>query len=281
MLTLIIATVFNAGFGIVVRSAQRRHLDLLTVGLVNYAFAAAFYAAWSFGGGMLTADPRTVFIGTIGGVFYAGGFLLMLGPMHWRGLGIVAALLGLSVLVPLGASLVIWHETLETVQIAGVALALLAIPLLSLDQGAANGLRLTWPMALGLSALLVVNGTAWSIQKWYHTTGLSAERPVYFIYLFGVAALVMLGTWVVSSRRLRGASVAWGMMLGSCNVLANLMLLAALDRLPGAVVFPIMQAGIMIVAAGFAALAWREKPGRTGLAGIAVAVAAVALINLA
>ena len=56
---------------------------------------------------------------------------------------------------------------------------------------------------------------------------------------------------------------------------------AALDRLPGAVAFPIMQAGIMLVAAGFAALAWREQPGRLGLAGIAVAVAAVALINLA
>jgi len=200
--------------------------------------------------------------------------------MRWRGLGVVAALLGLSVLVPLSASLLIWHETLGAVQMAGVALALLAIPLLSLDQGAANGLRLTWPMALGLGALFVVNGTAWSIQKWYHTTGLSPERPVYFIYLFGVAALVMLGTWAVGSRRLHGASAAWGTMLGGCNVLANLMLLAALDRLPGAVAFPIMQAGIMIVAAGFAALAWRELPGRPGLAGIAVAVAAVALINL-
>ena len=61
---------------------------------------------------------------------------------------------------------------------------------------------------------------------------------------------------------------------------ANLALLLALDRLPGAVVFPVMQAGIMIVRALFAAVAWRERPGRLGAAGIAVAAGAVALINL-
>lgn len=281
MLALVVATVFNAGFGIVVRDAQRRHLDLLTVGAVNYVMAAGFYAAWMALRGIAATDPRTASIGAIGGIIYATGFLLMLGPLRWRGLGVVAGLLGLSVLVPLGASLLAWHETLQPVQFVGVGLALLAIPLLSLDQGAANGLRLTPVMALGLAGLFVANGSAWTVQKWYHTTGLSGERPAFFLYLFGVAALVMLVAWLVSSRRLTAASVAWGAILGACNVAANLMLLAALDRLAGAVVFPVMQAGIMIVAAGFAALAWRERPGRLGAAGIGVAAAAVALINLA
>jgi len=280
VLALIVATVFNAGFGIVVRDAQRRDLDLLTVGVVNYIAAAAMYLAWVRLDGVTTSDPRTVLIGCIGGVIYAAGFLLMLGPLRWRGLGIVAALLGLSVLVPLSASLLVWHETLGAVQVVGVVLALLAIPLLSLDQGAAKGLRLTGMMALGMAALFLVNGSGWTIQKWYHTTGLSGERHVYFAWLFGVAGAVILVAWLAGSRRIDLRSLAWGVMLGTCNVAANLALLAALDRLPGAVVFPLMQAGIMIVAAGFAALAWRERPGRLGSAGIIVAAAAVAFVNL-
>ncbi len=281
MLALVVATVFNAGFGIVVRDAQPRNLDLLTVGLINYAVAAACYAAWSLWAELGVGEPRTVLIGTIGGVFYAGGFLLMLGPMRWRGLSIVAAFVGLSVLVPLTASLVIWHESITGIRAAGAILALIAIPLLSLDQGVTHGLRLTWRMGLGLAGLFFVNGGAWSIQKWYQTTGLSGERPVYFLYLFGVAALVILVAWAVRPRRPSGMSIAWGVMLGACNVFANLALLAALDRLPGAVAFPVMQAGIMIVATAFAAAAWRETPGRLGAIGIAIAVAAVALINLA
>ena len=281
MIPLVIATLFNAGFGIVVRDAQRRHLDMLTVGLVNYFSAAALYLVWTAIDGFPTCDPRTVLIGVIGGVTFAGGFLLMLGPLRWRGLGVVAALLGLLVLVPLVSSLVIWHETLEGVQYLGVALALLAIPLLSLDKGGASGLKLTGLMALGMAALFLVNGSAWTVQKWYHTTGLSGERPIYFAYLFGVAAIVMFVAWLVKSRRFSGASLKWGGLLGICNVAANLALLWALDRLPGAVVFPVMQAGIMIAAAGFAALAWRERPGRIGAVGIAVAAAAVVLINVA
>lgn len=280
MLALAIATIFNAGFGIVVRDAQRRDLDLMTVGMINYVAAAGFYVAWTRIDGVTACDPRTVLIGAIGGVIYAAGFLLMLGPLRWRGLGVVAALLGLSVLVPLSASLLAWHETLEGVQMLGVGLALIAIPLLSLDRGAANGLRLTGLMAIGMAALFLVNGSGWTVQKWYHTTGLSGERHVYFAWLFGVASLATLIAWLVRSRRLSAAALAWGAMLGACNVIANLALLAALDRLPGAVAFPLMQAGIMIVAAGFAALAWRERPGRLGTTGIAVAAAAVALINL-
>jgi len=53
-----------------------------------------------------------------------------------------------------------------------IVLALLALPLLGLDQGA-NRLRLTWLMSLGLLCLFLVNGAALLIQKWYHTTGLS------------------------------------------------------------------------------------------------------------
>ncbi|MBD3293517.1 MAG: hypothetical protein GF393_11375, partial [Armatimonadia bacterium] len=173
MIALVIATLFNAGFGIVVRDAQRRDLDLMTVGAVNYAAAAGFYVAWTQIDGAVASDPRTIIIGTIGGVIYAAGFLLMLGPLRWRGLGVVAALLGLSVLVPLSASLLVWNETLAGVQVLGVGLALVAIPLLSMDQGAAKGLRLTGLMALGMAALFVINGSGWTVQKWYHTTGLS------------------------------------------------------------------------------------------------------------
>ncbi|MGD9496050.1 MAG: hypothetical protein AB7Y46_07055 [Armatimonadota bacterium] len=280
MLALIIATVFNAGFGIVVRDAQRRGLDLLTVGLVNYIVAAGFYALWSSAGDRNAGDARTALIGTIGGVIYAAGFLLMLGPLRWRGLGVVAALVGLSVTVPMTASLVVWHERLLGVHAAGAALALLAIPLLSLDRGAGHQ-ALTALMAVGLAALFLINGSGLLVQKWYHTTGLAAQRPLFLTYLFGVAALAMVAVWAARSRRMPAASVGSGAVLGVCNIVANLALLAALDRLPGAAVFPVMQAGVMIVAAGFAAVAWREKPGRLGTLGISIAAAAVVMINLA
>ena len=58
MFALTLATLFNAGFSIVVRTSQRRGLDLLTVGWFNYVGAAAFYGIWLLATGALTCDPR-------------------------------------------------------------------------------------------------------------------------------------------------------------------------------------------------------------------------------
>lgn len=280
MPALIVATIFMAGFGIVVRDAQRRKLDLFTVGFCNYLTASAFYLSWAMGAGIHGCDPRTALIGIIGGVFYGGGFFCLLAPMRWRGLGIVSAIMGLSVLVPMGFSLLLWHETVRPLQAMGAALAVAALPVLGLDRGL-GGRRLTWLTALVLMGLFFVNGGCLLIQKWYHTTSLTGERPAFLLYLFATAGAILGVAWLWRSRRVSMMGTGWGMMLGSCNIFANLALLAALDRLPGVIVFPVMQVGIMTVATAFAALAWHEKPGRLGLTGIVIAALAVSLINLA
>jgi len=280
MLALAVSVVFMAGFGLVIRASQRRGLTMLAVGLLNYLTAAVFYAFWIVHDGLWSCDPRTVTIGIVGGLFYGGGFFFILAPMRWRGVGIVSAILGLSVLLPVVFSFIVWRESVAAVQLLGIVLALAALPLLGFDEGARGG-RLTIGMALVMLGLFLVNGGCMVVQKWYHTTGLSEERPVFFFYLFATATAILLVAWLWQSRRLAPLDLGYGGLLGSCNVLANLALLAALDRLPGVVVFPVMQAGVMIFSVAFAVVAWGEKPGRLGLAGIGLAAAAVALINLA
>jgi len=279
MLILIAAMVLMAGFGVIVRRAQRGGHDLIVVGLVNYLVATAFYAAWCTSSGLWTCDPRAVAMGVVGGVLYGVGFLTLLAPMRWRGVGIVSAILGLSVLVPVSLSLIVWHESLVPLQAAGTLLALAALPLLGLDEGAGHA-RLTRRMALIMTALFFINGGAMAVYKWFHSTGLAEQRPAFLLYLFMAATAVLLVVWLGRGRRLGTADAGWGALLGVTNMLAGLALLAALDRLPGLVVFPVVQVGIMILATLFAALAWREKPGRLGMAGIAVAAVAVALLNL-
>ena len=148
------------------------------MGLCNYLAAALFYGLWIAREGLWTCDWRTVAIGAIGGAFYGGGFFLILAPMRWRGVGIVSAILGLSVLLPVLFSFVLWRETLAPVQVAGVALALCALPLLGFDEGARGG-RLTLGMAAVMLGLFLVNGGCMTVQKWFHTTGLEG-RGVFF-----------------------------------------------------------------------------------------------------
>ncbi len=279
MLVVLVAMVFMSAFGLIVRRSQRAGHDMIVVGLVNYLVPAIFYGIWCISAGLWTCDPRAALIGVLGGIVYGVGFLTLLGPMQWRGVGIVSAILGLSVLVPVVLSLVVWHESLLPIQTAGVLLALGALPLLGLDEGT-GGARLTLRMALLMVALFLINGGAMAAQKWFHTTGLSEQRPAFLLYLFGTAGVVLAVTWLANRRPFTPKSVGWGAALGCSNMMAALTLLAALDRLPGLVVFPVVQVGILILCTLFAVVVWREKPGRLGLIGIGVACVAVTLLNL-
>ncbi len=279
MLVVFVAMFFMSAFGLIVRRSQRAGHDMIVVGFINYVVPTLFYAIWCVSAGLWTCDPRVVVIGIIGGVIYGVGFLTLLGPMQGRGVSIVSAILGLSVLVPVVLSLVVWHESLLTVQAVGAVLALAALPLLGMGEGT-GGTRLTLRMALLMIALFFINGGAMAVQKWFHTTGLTEQRPAFLLYLFGSACVVLAVTYLTHRRPFTTKSVGWGALLGCSNMMAALTLLAALDRLPGLVVFPVVQVGILILSTLFAAAVWREKPGRLGMVGIGIACVAVTLLNL-
>lgn len=279
MLMVFVAMAFMSAFGLIVRRSQRAGHDMIVVGLINYAVPTLFYGIWSASAGLWTCDPRAALIGVIGGAIYGVGFLTLLGPMAGRGVSIVSAILGLSVLVPVVLSLVVWQESLLPVQAVGAVLALAALPLLGMGKGT-GGTRLTLRMALLMVALFLINGGAMAVQKWFHTTGLTQQRPVFLLYLFGSACLVLTVAWLTRRQPFTVKSVGWGAALGCSNMMAALTLLTALDYLPGLVVFPVVQVGILILSTLFAAVVWREKPGRLGMVGIGIACVAVTLLNL-
>jgi len=86
--------------------------------------------------------------------------------------------------------------------------------------------------------------------------------------------------WAGWSRRAGWREVASGVPLGVINFGTSFMIIAALDSLPGAIVFPVTAALGLVLTTGGAAWLWREIPGRLGRVGLVIALAAVVLINL-
>ena len=85
---------------------------------------------------------------------------------------------------------------------------------------------------------------------------------------------------LLAVRRVRptGRELSAGVILGVANAVQVFVLLRALDRLPGFLVFAVTGAGGVIGTALMAALVLRERP--RGLRGLGVGVAAAALVLL-
>ena len=96
-------------FALLVRAAQRRGVDAVAAGVVNYAFAAGFYWVAVCATGIGYA-PEALRIGIPAGVFYVSTYLLLLPAMTIRGVAIAMGFVRLSVVIPLIAAVVVWHE---------------------------------------------------------------------------------------------------------------------------------------------------------------------------
>lgn len=278
MIFFLLAPLCFAAFSLIVRQSQRLNLDMLVVGAVNYVFAAlVFGLLW--GGQGVSAHPQVTPLGLVAGVIYVSGFFVLIATMRDRGVSLAAALMQLSVLIPMVASLLVWHEVLQPMRAAGALLCLVAMPLIVLDKGVTSE-PLNWRRVVLFVGMFLMNGLALLCSKVFEVMGLPAQLYQFSALLFGTAGVGGVLVAVLWRCRVTGPGLLWGVLLGLSNAGAVLCLIKSLQHYPGFVVFPVIAALSLAAVVIYAALVWREVPGKTGWVGLGLTVAAAVLANL-
>jgi drug/metabolite transporter (DMT)-like permease len=302
MLLLALATLFSASFAIAIRFSQKRGANMTAVAAVNYLFAAAFHAAASAAAGFRVPHASTALIGVVGGGAYAAAFFLLQAFMMRRGVSVTGAVTRLSVLVPVAVSLAAWGERASPLQAAGIGLAVLSLPLLSLGPAPAAradppGLRSlgSGRAAALLVGLFVVNGLCLLAPRAFRQTEVQGEDALFLLILFASAALCACAVWAAQEARVRRAaptvpaaarpallaSALLGIVVGLCNALASRFVVASLVRLTGIIVYPFYSAVGLLLTVAFSALVWKERIRVLEAVGMGLALASIVLVNLA
>jgi multidrug transporter EmrE-like cation transporter len=284
MLALILSTVFSACFGLGIRTAQGLGANLTAVGAVNYLTATLLNLALALIAGSPAPGPLGFAIGVPGGITYATAFFAVFLLTRARGASVTGAVMRLSSVIPVAASLLLWGEHLDAWQAAGAALALASLPLLSFGGAAAarvasadTGARRGGWLVPGLFA---INGLCLLVTRTWQQTGITGRDSSFLVVLFAAAALTAWTVWALQRRGIRWLDVACGAAVGASNALSNLFTVKALHVLPGTVVYPFYSAVGLVITVAVSRLAWRERFGRLGTAGIALACVAIVLVNL-
>lgn len=279
MIVLLLSTLFSAAFGLVVRYAQRRNGNLLAVGALNYLTAALFHVALRASEGIVPPSPPTWRIGILAGIAYVTAYFFLVPFMKLRGVSIATAVVRLSVLIPVVFSVALWGERPNGMQTSGAILALMSLPLLGFHPSVGReGLRAK--ETLLLVALFLGNGLCLLSVRGYHQTGIQGEESLFLGILFSTAAVISNAVWLFRRAGFSRRDILPGVMLGLCNALGNLSLVAALQQLPGVFVFPFYSSIGLVFAAAFAGVVWRERISRIEAAGMTIAVGAVVLIHM-
>ena len=135
-------------------------------------------------------------------------------------------------------------------------------------------------------ALLFLSGGAVDTLMKAFDEGFAAtvDKSLFLLFVFGVAfavgAVSVVATGVRTGRWPRGAVVGWGVLLGLVNYGSADFLLRAVAVLSGPVVFPANSVAIVLGAALLGWAIWKERLSRANLAGLALAIVALACLTI-
>ncbi|MFO7674762.1 MAG: hypothetical protein R6X12_00375 [bacterium] len=280
---LLLKVAAAVGLGLILRRQEGRGRPLLPMIRVNYAVAAvvAFFGAYLAGQHHVSAPTALLGAGT--GVVFVAGLVIWARAIRAAGLALSVVAMRTAVAVPVALSALVWRERPTGFELAGAGLALAALGLVLSDAGRVRGAGAgagRGRAALWLAALFLVDGLVVSAALLFRKELPQEEHLPFQAVIFAAAFLVTTALCYLRRERLDSEALAWGSLFGLANLGNYLFLVLALTVLPGMVVYPVIAAGEVGLLALAGALVWRERPGARSWAGIALAVAAMVLLQL-
>jgi drug/metabolite transporter (DMT)-like permease len=277
MIYVIAAALSITCLSLIMRYATLHTKTLWGVILGNYLTAASIMLGMVVGDGSWVISPFTLGLGAVTGLTYAAGMYLNLTLMRKRGAAIASSMIQLSVLIPISVSVFFYGETLGSLQLLGIALAVASLPLLASKP--MQKLELDREVIPMIILTIIVVGFSQLSSKILVQAGLESQNAFFLLTIFTSAALLVSPLALRNRESIVGRDGLFGLGVGIFNVASNRFLLLALTTLPGAIVFPVSSAGSLLLVTISAIVLFKEKVSRVNLVGILLTLAAVVLIN--
>lgn len=287
MFYLLLAIVGSGVIPVIFRGFDKLGINLFWAIPVNYVTCVLIGNIW--GGGSLgpadLADKPWIGLAAVQGILLAVNFYLLAYTAQRAGVAVAALASRLSVAIPSLLAFVLYGDSLSLVKIAGLGTALLALYLCTAPdrKSGVSSARLFQLMPL---LVFITFGCYFSILKYLQAYYLdSASYHAYvmsgFIFAFASSIIIGLSKRVFSPRDFRLKHIYAGIVLGWINYVAIYALLEvlALQGWESSQLFPIYSVGVVAVSAILAILIFGERLSTQRLAGLAVGLVAVGLLN--
>jgi multidrug transporter EmrE-like cation transporter len=212
------------------------------------------------------------------GVFYYLGIITLQKSIRECGVSLAGSFSKMGILVPMALSMVLWREMPAFLQWAGILLALVAI--LAGSLGSSSGERALHGLRPVLLLLFLAVGMAEFSNKVFQYYGAEGLKNLFLLSVFSTALALSAVRSTRSGIRLQRVHLLTGLAVGVPNFFASFFLIAALSRMTAVVVFPVYGALTICLISLFGRLFFGERLKPRERLSVALAAAAIVLINL-
>ncbi len=288
MLIIFSCILLNSLIGVVFKLFEKFGVDNFQAIVVNYLVCVLTATAVSNGNPIPASLLLQPWIGfALGlGVLFIFVFNLFALTVQKTGIMVSTIFQKMSLVAPSLIAILIFHETSSVTKWAGIAISLMAIVLLSYNSEKENKSSLNthhvwiYPLLTFIGSC-IIDSSIYLVQK----NNLVTEGDIGFVaslFLFaGLTGLIILIIRIIKGQTvIRTKNIIAGVCLGIPNFFSIYLLLLALQQgWEGSVVFPINNVGVLVLAAFFGIVLFKEKLNGFKLAGFILSLLAIFFIT--
>lgn len=277
MFYLILAVISSSAISLMLRFAKGKTSGEISVLVANY-LVCVIVAGLSVGFGNIFPPvptlPKTLVMGVICGLLYLACFLLFQFNIQRNGVVLSAVFMRLGLLVPLTASVFLFSEMPTPLQIAGAAVAVIAIVMINSGERGVSKLKITLPL------LLIASGSADTMSKIFERFGDIALSGQFLCYTFSVSLIFCIAVMLYKKERIGVNDLIFGALVGIPNYYSAKFLLKALEQMPSVIVYPTFSVSTIAVVSLGGVLLFKEHLSKKQWAAVGAIVAALVLLNI-
>ena len=251
------------------------NLSMLATNYFVCSLLGAVYGGFKLVVPQVDGFSVTVWLGLLSGVLYLAGLVMFQTNTRTKGIVLSSVFMKLGLLVPIAASVLLFHEIPTHSQIAGFCIAVVAIVLINLKKDG-NGRG----FGFGLIVMLLLSGGADVMAKVFDVFGPAQLSALYLFYTFATAFVLCVVLVVHKKERPGFQELLYGTLIGIPNFFSAKFLLAALTKLPAVVVYPSFSVATMLIVTLTGVAVFRERLSKVQWAALAAIIAALILLNI-
>lgn len=278
MVYLVLAIASSAMIAVIMRISSRRTKGNISMLAINYLIClllGAWYAGFQSFPVQTPDFSVTAKMGTINGVLYLAGFVLLQYNTGKNGVVLSSVFMKLGLLVPMVLSVFLFEETPTGMQCIGFVLAVGAIILINYEKGTSfSGVKL--PLVL----MLLSGGCGDAMSKVFEVYGPAAQADLFLFYTFVSACLLCVVLILWRKERPNKYAFLFGVLVGIPNFFSAKFLLMALAHLPAVIVYPTFSVGTILAVTLAGVFLFKERLRRLQWMALTVILAALVMLNI-